>query len=105
MNKISTRHGSVYVFDSPYWAGEHTFTHYSNMTANSRMDFTDLWAVDIYKRSGLNPLEHYERHYIWANSDADSAAHIADIYVNEKIKVLITHIVPLNDRLREPAIF
>lgn len=105
MDKIQTNNGNIYVVDSPYWAGEHTFTHYSNATSNSKMDFTDLWAVDVYKRSGLNPLEHYQRNYIWANEDPESAAHIADIFINEGTKVLITHIVPLNERLREPATF
>jgi len=105
MKKIETNNGGVYVVDSPYWAGEHTFTHYSTVTSNEKMDFTDLWAVDIYKRSGLNPLEHHDRRYIWASDDAEHAAHIADVFINEGTKVMITHIVPLNDRLREPATF
>lgn len=110
MKKIETEIGSVYVVETPYWAGEHSFTHHANSTINARFEysdhvhepFTDLWAIDIYTRSGLNPLKHNERHYIWADADPESAARIAMQFVNDNVKVLITHIVPLNDRLREP---
>lgn len=105
MIKINTSSGPVYVVDASYWAGEHSFTHYANATENVRGNHTDLWAIDLYDRKGLNPLMHYKRLYIWADSNNESAAKVASRYINDHTKVLITHIVPLNDRLREPATF
>ena len=105
MKKIETEIGNIHIVDAPYWAGEHSFTHYANQCSNERNNYTDLWAVDIYRRSGLDPLKHYERHYIWADADEASAAREAMRFANNETKVLLTHIVPLNDRLREPATF
>ena len=99
MKKIN----NIHVVDSPYWAGEHSFTHYANQCVNDRNDYTDLWAVDIYNRNGLNPLQHHERHYIWANADAESAVDEAIPFIKEGAKTFITHIMPLNERLCEPA--
>ena len=105
MKRIETNDGVVYAVDSPYWAGEHTFTHYSMATDNEKGKFSDLWAVDIYNRKGINPLQHYKRAYIWAGPNAESAAEEASPYIDQGAKVMITHIVPLDDRLREPATF
>lgn len=105
MRKIETEIGNIHIVDSPYWAGEHSFTHYANECVNERGEYNDLWAVDIYNRQGLNPLQHYKRHYIWADSSGDSAAREAMRFAKDGTKVLLTHIVPLNDRLREPATF
>jgi len=92
----------VFVLDTPYWAGEHTFAHYSELTVNDKGSFSDLWAVDTYTRSGLSPISHNERMYIWANNNAESAAEQASRFVNQDNRVLLTHIVPLDSRLNEP---
>lgn len=110
MKTIKTKNGNIYVVDAPYWAGEHTFAHYANSAVNARFEnsdhvnepFTDLWAVDTYNRTGLNPLQHRERFYIWATTDANDAANEASRFIEGASKVFITHIEPLNDRLREP---
>lgn len=101
MQEIITKN-TVYVLDTPYWAGEHTFAHYSELAVNDKGSFSDLWAVDTYTRSGLKPMVHNERVYIWANATADSAADVAERFVNQDNRVLITHIVPLDSRLNEP---
>ena len=113
MKKIETDNGLVYAVEAAYWAGEHSFTHFSNMAVNAGYKYSekvdvpslDLWAVDTYNRTGLNPLQHCDRFYIWSTADAKDAANEAIRFVESADKVLITHIVPLNDRLREPATF
>jgi len=101
MQSIETK-SKVFVLDTPYWAGEHTFAHYSQLAINERGSLSDLWAVDTYTRSGLSPLVHDERIYIWANASSESAAEQAGQFVNQDNRVLITHIVPLDSRLNEP---
>ena len=103
MKQINTEIGSIYVLDKPYWAGEHTFHHCSNMADNVRGLGMDLWSVDIYTRSGIDPIKHSKRTYIWA-TDEKAAAREAMRYANEGITVLLTHMLPLEDKLREPAI-
>lgn len=102
MKKIETNNGPVYIVDAPYWAGEHSFTHYSGHTANDRRGRTELWSIDIYTRRGLDPYKHDRRAYIWANGYED-AANEAGGYVGNGNRVLLTHIVPLDDRLKEPT--
>jgi hypothetical protein len=96
--------GSVHVLNKPYWAGEHTFTHCANQVQNERGKFCDLWAVDIYTRKGIDPIKHSKRVFIWADSET-GAVNEATRFADEGITVLVTHIKPLEDRLREPANF
>ena len=102
MRKVKTKNGKVYVLDAPYWAGEHSFTHYSNMAMNDRGDFNELWAVDVYRRKKMDPLVHEARGYLWADSGAKSAAKQVSHMIEDNVIVLITHIIPLEDRLRDP---
>ena len=96
--------GSVHVLNKPYWAGEHTFTHCANQTQNERGGSCDLWAVDIYTRKGIDPIKHSKRVFIWADSEAIAISE-ANRFADEGITVLVTHIKPLEDKLREPATF
>lgn len=102
---INTKNiGDIYILDKFYWAGEHTFTHCASQAENERGRLSDLWAVDIYTRKGIDPIKHSERVFIWANNEVD-ASREAIRFADESLTVLITHIKPLEDRLREPATF
>jgi hypothetical protein len=100
----SGHRGSVHVLSKAYWAGEHTFTHCANQAENDRGHLSDLWVVDIYTRKGIDPIKHSKRVFIWANNEK-SAINEANRFADEGITVLVTHIKPLEDKLRDPAIF
>ena len=102
MKRINTELGSVYILDKPYWAGEHTFHHCSDMAKNSRRSGDRLWSIDVYTREGINPISHDDRKYIWAN-DEKSAARQAMKYAGENKTVLLTYFSPLEDKLLEPS--
>jgi hypothetical protein len=91
--------GSVYVINKAYWAGEHTFTHCSNKVKGKRGSLDELWAVDVYTRKGIDPIKHSKRVFIWAKNKTE-ATNEAERFVDEGITVLVTHIRPLEDKLR-----
>lgn len=106
MNKIKTKNGKIFVIDTPYWAGEHSFDHYGSMTINDRESFSELWAVDVYSRSKMSPLKHEARTYVWADQNPDSVIdQVIDMAEKKNNRIVLTHIVPLEDRKREPATF
>jgi hypothetical protein len=102
MNRVETKNGKAFIIDTPYWAGEHSFDYYGSITINQRGKFNELWAVDMYKRSGLGPLKHEVRTYVWAGSNSSSAIDQVIDIIKDDMKIVLTHIVPLDDRKREP---